>query len=212
MPNVPSFPLTKLCQSQQIADLGILDNKIYPVDSPARNTRSQTQVHTITQVAVLGGIHNYGKATNHPVTARHTALWQYPSDMLHAVLDKTMGHLMEMQHLLVNPKYKELWGKSYTKELGCLAQGIPGFSKGINTIIFVCRKDIPHDRKRNVMYARVCVNYCSEKRGPQPHMSHCGRQSPPLPRQLQHTYCQHDHCQAPSQQRHLNKERMLLHH
>jgi hypothetical protein len=38
--------------------------------------------------------------------------------MLHAVLDKTLGHLMEMRHLLIDPKYKELWGKSYTKELG----------------------------------------------------------------------------------------------
>ena len=32
---------------------------------------------------------------------------------------------MEMRHLLVNPKNKELCGKSYTIELGRLAQGIP---------------------------------------------------------------------------------------
>jgi hypothetical protein len=51
--------------------------------------------------------------------------------MLHAILDKTTGHFMEMRHLLVNPKYKELWGKSYKKELGSLAQGIPGVSKGM---------------------------------------------------------------------------------
>jgi hypothetical protein len=59
--------------------------------------------------------------------------------MLHAVLDKTTGHLMEMQHLLVNPRYKELWGKSYTKELRRLAQGMPGVSKGTNTIVFIRR-------------------------------------------------------------------------
>jgi hypothetical protein len=46
--------------------------------------------------------------------------------MLHAVLDKTTDHQMEMQHLLVNPKYKELWGNSSTEELRRLAQGIPG--------------------------------------------------------------------------------------
>jgi hypothetical protein len=152
MPHVPFSPFTKLHQSQQIADLGILDNKVYPVDGPAHNTRSQTQVQTITQEAVLACIHNHGEAMGHPITARHTALRQFPSDMLHTVLDKTTGHLMEMRHLQVNPKYKELWGKAYTKELGCLAQGIPGVSKGTDTILFICRKDIPHNRKQDVTY------------------------------------------------------------
>jgi hypothetical protein len=86
--------------------------------------------------------------------------------MLHAVLDKTMGHLMEMQHLLVNPKYKELWGKSYTKELGHLAQGMLRVSKGTNTIVFIHRKDIPYNRKCNITYTPVCVNYCPEKEDP----------------------------------------------
>jgi hypothetical protein len=74
-----------------------------------------------------------------------------------------MGHLMEIQHLLVNPKYKELRGKSYTKELRHLAQGLPGVSKGTNTIFVICRKDIPHYRKGIVTYAWVCVNDCLEK-------------------------------------------------
>ncbi len=114
---------------------------------------------------MLACIHNYGKVMNCPVTACCTALRQYPSDMLYAVLYKNMGHLMEMRHLLVNSKYKELWGTSYPKELGYLAQGIPGVSKGTNTIIFIRRKDNPHNRKHNVMYAQVCVNYCLEKEG-----------------------------------------------
>jgi hypothetical protein len=44
---------------------------------------------------------------------------------------------MEMRHLLVNPKYKELWGKSYMIKLGCLAQGIPGISNCTNRIVFI---------------------------------------------------------------------------
>ena len=56
--------------------------------------------------------------------------------MLNAVLDMTTGELLEMRHLLVNPKYKELWGKSYTKELGQLAQGVPGVT-GTDTITFI---------------------------------------------------------------------------
>jgi hypothetical protein len=59
---------------------------------------------------------------------------------------------MEMRHLLVNPKYKELWGKSSTKELGCLAQGIPGVSKGTNTIVFIQGEDISNNRKRDITY------------------------------------------------------------
>jgi hypothetical protein len=109
MPHVASPPLIKFGQSQQIADLGILDDKVYLVDGPARNTHSQTQIHTITQEALLSCIHNYGKPTSRPVMACHAAQQQYPSDMIHAVLDKTTGHLMEMRHLLVNPKYKELY-------------------------------------------------------------------------------------------------------
>jgi hypothetical protein len=86
--------------------------------------------------------------------------------MLHSVLDKTTGHLMKIWHLLVNPKYKELWGKSYMKQLGHLAQGMPGVSKGTNTIVFICGEGILHNCKCNVTYARVCVNYCPEKEDP----------------------------------------------
>jgi hypothetical protein len=64
--------------------------------------------------------------------------------MLNAVLDMTTGELLEMRHLLVNPKYKELWGKSYTKELGRLAQGVPGVT-GTGTIIFIRRDEVPLD-------------------------------------------------------------------
>ena len=42
-----------------------------------------------------------------------------------------------------NPKYRELWGKSYGNELGHLAQGRPGQVKGIETMFFKDKKDIP---------------------------------------------------------------------
>ena len=71
-----------------------------------------------------------------------------------------------MCHLLINPKYKELWGKSYTKELASLAQGIPGVSKGTNTIIFIKCKEIPANRRCDATYACVCVNYRPKKEDP----------------------------------------------
>jgi hypothetical protein len=76
------------------------------------------------------------------------------------------GKLLEMRHLLVNPKYKELWGKSYTTELGRLAQGIPGISKDTDTIVFITRDEIPFTRLKDVTYGRVCINYCPEKDDP----------------------------------------------
>jgi hypothetical protein len=54
-------------------------------------TCSKTQVCTITQEALLSCIHNYGKTTSHPVTAHCAAQQQYPTNMLHAVLDKNHG-------------------------------------------------------------------------------------------------------------------------
>jgi hypothetical protein len=103
---------------------------------------------------------------SHPVTAYCAAQQQYPTNMLLAVLDKTTGHLMEMQHLLMNPKYKKLWGKSNINKLRRLAQGMPRVSKGTNTIVFIRHKDTPHNRKCNVTYAHVCVNYHPEKEDP----------------------------------------------
>ena len=64
--------------------------------------------------------------------------------MINAVLNKDTGDLMEMRQLLCNPKYADLWGKSYTKELGRLAQGIPG-TKGMDTIVFIKYDKIPLD-------------------------------------------------------------------
>ena len=86
-----------------IADLGILDNKVDCLDGPAHNTRSQAQVQTITQEAMLACICNYGEVTGHPIKAHHTAQQQFPTNMLHTILDKTTGQLMELPHLLVNP-------------------------------------------------------------------------------------------------------------
>ena len=71
-----------------------------------------------------------------------------------------------MCHLLKHPKYKDVWGKSYTTELGRLAQGIPGISKGTNTIVFITRGKIPFERLKDVTYGCICANYCPKKDDP----------------------------------------------
>jgi hypothetical protein len=72
---------------------------------------------------------------------------------------------MEMRQLLQNPKYSEVWGKSYTKELGRQAQGVPG-TKGTETIVFIKYDDIPLDRRRHVTYCRTVVMYRPKKEDP----------------------------------------------
>jgi hypothetical protein len=98
--------------------------------------------------------------------AANAAHQKFPLEMLNAVLDMDTGTLMEMKHLLVNPKYKEVWGKSYTTKLGQLAQGIPGVSKETDTIVFIQRDEVPIDQIKDVTYGRVCINYRPEKDDP----------------------------------------------
>jgi hypothetical protein len=86
-------------------------------------------------------------------------------EVLNAVLNKDMGDLMEMQQLLQKSKYSKLWGKSDTKDLGRLAQGVPG-TKGTYTIVFIKYDDIPLDRRRHIMYGKTVVTYRPEKDNP----------------------------------------------
>ena len=70
--------------------------------------------------------------------------------VINAVLDKDTGKLMEYRQLMKNPKYRPLYRNSYAKELGRLAQGMPGLANGTNIIFFIPKKDIPVNRWRDV--------------------------------------------------------------
>jgi hypothetical protein len=90
---------------------------------------------------------------------------KFPIVMLNAVLNNNTSELMEMHHLLHNPKYTKFWGKSYTKELRRLAQGVSG-TTGTDTIVFIRYNDIPLDRRRHINYRKTVVMYRSEKDSP----------------------------------------------
>jgi len=100
------------------------------------------------------------------VSPRNLASRRFPFEMINAVLDKDTGELMEYRHLMKNPKYRQLYGKSYAKELGRLAQGMPGQVEGTNTIFFIDKSDIHTARWRDVTYGRIVVNYRPEKDDP----------------------------------------------
>jgi hypothetical protein len=83
------------------------------------------EVRTLQHKLVLACIQTYAEVTGRKVLPSNLSQRRFPTEVLNAVLNKDTGELMEMQQLLQNPKYSELWGKSYTKELGRLVQGVP---------------------------------------------------------------------------------------
>jgi hypothetical protein len=111
-------------------------------------------------------MNTYSYITSRSFTPANASRHLFPVEILNEVLDKDTGELLEMRHLLTNPKYKDVWGKSYTTELGHLAQGIPGVSEGTNTIVFITRNKIPFKRLKDVTYGCICANYCPEKYDP----------------------------------------------
>ena len=100
------------------------------------------------------------------LSPKNLASQSFPLEMLNAVLDEDTGELMEYCALMKNPKYSKLYGQSYAKELGRLAQGIPGKVTGTNTMFFINKSEVPVDLWRDITYGRVVVNYRPEKDDP----------------------------------------------
>eukprot|EP00804_Cyclotella_cryptica_P008108 CCRYP_004594-RA/>CCRYP_004594-RA protein AED:0.30 eAED:0.28 QI:0/0/0/1/0/0.5/2/0/866 len=134
--------------------------RVSPPTAPAYNTRSRMQ--TITQETML----HFSQLSATTVTAQRAAARMFPTNFLNAVLNENTGELMEYRHLIKDPKYSTTWRKAYGKELGRLAQGIPGLVQGTNTIVFIAKDDVPTDRRRDVTYGRICTNFRPEKEDP----------------------------------------------
>jgi hypothetical protein len=125
--------------------------------------RSQVQECTITQEAILVCMTTYNYINLRSLTPAKASHCSLPVEILNTVLDKDTGELLEICHLLVNPKYKDVCEKSYTTELGRLAQGIPSISEGTNTIVFITHDGIPFDQLKDITYGRICANYHPER-------------------------------------------------
>jgi hypothetical protein len=114
----------------------------------AYNTRSCIQ--SITQETILHLLHH----TLAPLTPQQTATRCFPGNILAAIFDTDTGELMEYHHLIKNPKYCTTW-----KNLGHLAQGIPGTVHGTNTIVFISANLKPPDCQKDVTYGQIVANY-----------------------------------------------------
>ena len=71
------------------------------------------------------------------LSARTLIMRRFPNEVLAAVFNKKTEKLIEYCHSVGNPKYRETWQKSYSDEVGRVAQGMPGRVKGTDTIFFI---------------------------------------------------------------------------
>jgi hypothetical protein len=97
------------------------------------------------------------------ITPQSTAARKFPlqflCDFANAVIDDETGEIMEYRHLLKNPKHRERWQGSFSKEIQRLATTT-------KTIKFVMLNEIPKDQLKDETYARICCNERPEKTDP----------------------------------------------
>ena len=135
-------------------------------EPPARRTRSNRRVErSITQETILSCM----EFTSVQLKPKNLASRKFPMQFLcefaGAVMDAN-GELLQYRHLIKRPEYKRVWGGAYGKEVGRLAQGLPGIVEGTDTIDFIRKHEIPDDRYKDVTYGQIVCNYREEKIDP----------------------------------------------
>jgi hypothetical protein len=93
-----------------------------------------------------------------PRITTDTNHWAY------SIIVPDTGTTMEYRHLIKIPKHQDVWGHSFAIELGRLAQGIGNGEKGTNAIFFIPYSQIPHNRRKDVTYGRICVDQRPQKK------------------------------------------------
>ena len=88
------------------------------------------------------------------------------SHQANAIITET-GESYEYRHLIKDPKYKDVWEDSMCDELGRLAQGRATTGlKGTDTLHFIPFEKIPQERRQDITYPRIVVDYRPQKEKP----------------------------------------------
>ena len=82
-----------------------------------------------------------------------------------AIINETTRKYLEYRDLMKIEKYRDTWATSLANKIGRLAQGIRDIL-GTNTIEFIRKTDIPKDRRRDITYGRIVVDYRPQKSEP----------------------------------------------
>ena len=91
--------------------------------------------------------------------------WAFQEYFAHAVIDEATGKSLEYRDLIKDEKLKKIWAKSFTNELGRLAQGIREIT-GTDTIHFIRKEEIPCHRWRDITHGRIVVACRPQKSEP----------------------------------------------
>ncbi len=126
--------------------------------TPARNMRQQQQIQTITQDCAYHLMETKAASSTQKESARKYPL-QFLCDWANFILDKEIGDVLEYRHLLKNPKYKEVWSQSFSREIHQL-------SNMTKTISFLTKPEIPQAQRKDITYSRIVCTYCSKKKDP----------------------------------------------
>ena len=89
-----------------------------------------------------------------------------PSHWANTIIDPISGASMEYRHLVKIPKHKVPWTTSFSNELGRMAQGVGSINMVTNTIYFIDYALIPKDRRSDITYGQILVEYLPHKTEP----------------------------------------------
>ena len=79
------------------------------------------------------------------------------------IIDNDTGEALKYRHLITKDKYQEVWTNYFIKELDQLEQGCAQLDSGTNTLFFQKYEDIPANRRKDVTYGWVVVDYHLQK-------------------------------------------------
>ena len=86
-------------------------------------------------------------------------------ELANAVICPHTGRQMEYRDLISTPATKSTWTKSFSNELGRLAQGDGDHINGTDTIFFIPRTKVPQNKKPT--YARIVCDIRPQKQEPE---------------------------------------------
>jgi hypothetical protein len=79
------------------------------------------------------------------LVTRKLARQKFPLAMLCKIAGARNRRAIGISAPKKKPQYREVWSKEGSKEIGRLAQGVPGIVDGTNTIFFINYDQIPKD-------------------------------------------------------------------
>jgi hypothetical protein len=156
LPRVPT-PITPTLLRVPMTETRVPEHRY-----PTRNIISQTQdemnhVEHVTPTAAR----QYIKMKENKITPADDSL--YVQQWANTIVDPDTGTSMEYRHLIKHPKYSKIWAHSFSNEIGRLAQGIGGRIEGTDTINFIEYNKVPVDRRKDVTYGNIVVDYMPQK-------------------------------------------------